>query len=369
MPPQPADIDAFLADNTPLAFDRVVDRLLASPDYGERWGRHWLDVVRYADTAGETADYPVREAFRYRNYVLASFNADKPYDRFVREQIAGDIYANEAPAEQHEELVTATGFIAISRRFGFDPQNYQHLTIQDTIDTLGQAVLGLSLGCARCHNHKFDPVNSTDYYALYGIFDSTRYAFPASEEVKRPRDFVPAVTAVEARRIKEARERELHDVSARIDAAKKGSGNNAALVRALVKRKADVEVRDLYPVLYAVNDGEPKNAHLQVRGEPTRLGSEVPRRFIEVLGGDRLPPGEKGSGRRELAEWITGRKAAPLAARVMANRIWQHHFGYGLVRTENDFGTRGRGRRIRSCSIFSPLVSSRRAGRSSLCIA
>ena len=204
LPPQPADIDAFLADNTPLAFDRVVDRLLASPDYGERWGRHWLDVVRYADTAGETADYPVREAFRYRNYVLASFNADKPYDRFVREQIAGDIYANEAPAEQHEELVTATGFIAISRRFGFDPQNYQHLTIQDTIDTLGQAVLGLSLGCARCHNHKFDPVNSTDYYALYGIFDSTRYAFPASEEVKRPRDFVPAVTAVEARRIKES---------------------------------------------------------------------------------------------------------------------------------------------------------------------
>ncbi len=126
----------------------MVDRLLASPAYGERWGRHWLDVVRYADTAGETADYPVREAYRYRNYVLASFNADKAYDRFIREQIAGDIYATEAPPEQHEELVTATGFIAVSRRFGFDPQNYQHLTIQDTIDTLGQGVLGLSLGCA-----------------------------------------------------------------------------------------------------------------------------------------------------------------------------------------------------------------------------
>jgi mono/diheme cytochrome c family protein len=341
LPPQPADIDAFLADDSPVAFDRVVDRLLASPAYGERWGRHWLDVVRYADTAGETADYPVREAFRYRNYVLVAFNADKPYDRFVREQIAGDIYASDAPAEQHEELVTATGFIAISRRFGFDPQNYQHLTIQDTIDTLGQAVLGLSLGCARCHNHKFDPVNSTDYYALYGIFDSTRYAFPASEEVKRPRDFVPAVTTDEARRLTEARERELHDLSARIDAAKKGSGNNAELLRALATRKAAVEARDLYPVLYAVNDGEPKNAHLQIRGEPTRLGSEVPRRFLEVLGGDRLPAGEKGSGRRELAEWITGRRAEPLAARVMANRIWQHHFGEGLVRTENDFGTRG----------------------------
>ena len=162
-----------MADRSPEAFSKVVDRLLASPSYGERWGRHWLDVVRYADTAGETADFPVREAYRYRNYVIAAFNADKPYDQFVREQIAGDLYAMDAPPEHYEELVTATGFIAISRRFGFDPQNYQHLTIQDTIDTLGQSVLGLTLGCARCHNHKFDPVTSADYYALYGIFDST----------------------------------------------------------------------------------------------------------------------------------------------------------------------------------------------------
>ncbi len=185
LPPSPAEVEAFVADRSPDAFAKVVDRLLASPSYGERWGRHWLDVVRYADTAGETADFPVREAYRYRNYVIASFNADKPYDQFLREQIAGDLYAQHAPPERYEELVTATGFIAISRRFGFDPENYQHLTIQDTIDTLGQATLGLSLGCARCHNHKFDPVTSADYYALYGIFDSTRYAFPGSEEKKR----------------------------------------------------------------------------------------------------------------------------------------------------------------------------------------
>jgi mono/diheme cytochrome c family protein len=341
LPPQPADIDEFLADRSPIAFARVVDRLLASPAYGERWGRHWLDVVRYADTAGETADYPVREAYRYRNYVLASFNADKAYDRFIREQIAGDIYATEAPPEQHEELVTATGFIAVSRRFGFDPQNYQHLTIQDTIDTLGQSVLGLSLGCARCHNHKFDPVNAADYYALYGIFDGTRYAFPGSEEKKRPSDLVPAVSQPEARRLKEVRDGELQALAAQIEAAKKDAGKHAELIHALSSRKAKLEARELYPVLYAVNEGDAKNARVQLRGEPTRLAAEVPRRFLEVLGGDSLPASEKGSGRRELADWITRGRSVPLAARVMVNRIWQHHFGYGLVRTENDFGARG----------------------------
>ncbi|WP_193378448.1 DUF1549 domain-containing protein, partial [Singulisphaera acidiphila] len=130
-------------------------------------------------------------------YVIDAFNHDKPYDQFIREQVAGDLIAATTPAN-HAELVTATGFIATSRRFGFDPQNYQHLTIQDTIDTVGQAVLGLSLGCARCHDHKFDPISAADYYALYGIFDSTRYAFPGSEEKNRPRDLVPMVPPAEA---------------------------------------------------------------------------------------------------------------------------------------------------------------------------
>ena len=184
LPPTTDDVEAFMRDNSPSAFARVVDRLLDSPAYGERWGRHWLDVVRYADTAGETADYPVPLAWRYRSYVIDSFNADKPYDEFLREQIAGDILAQEGPSEKYAERVTATGYLAISRRFGFDSENYQHLTIQDTIDTLGQSVLGLSLGCARCHDHKFDPVSMRDYYGLYGIFDSTRYAFPGSEQKK-----------------------------------------------------------------------------------------------------------------------------------------------------------------------------------------
>jgi len=198
LPPTPEEIAAFEADASSNAFEKVVDRLLASQSYGERWGRHWLDVVRYADTAGETADYPVPLAWRYRNYVIDAFNADKPYDQFLREQIAGDVLANQNPGKNYAEQVTATGYLAISRRFGFDSENYHHLTIQDTIDTLGQSVLGLSLGCARCHDHKFDAVSMQDYYGLYGIFDSSRYAFPGSEQKQKFRSMVPLLPPGEA---------------------------------------------------------------------------------------------------------------------------------------------------------------------------
>jgi hypothetical protein len=201
LPPTPQEIAAFVNDKSPDAFAKVIDRLLDSKAYGERWGRHWLDVVRYADTAGETADYPVPLAYRYRNYVIDSFNSDKPYDRFIQEQIAGDILAMDEPAERYSENVVATGFLAISRRFGFDSENYHHLTIQDTIDTLGQSVMGLTLGCARCHDHKFDAVTLKDYYALYGIFESTRYAFPGSEQKPRVRSMLPLVTPKEAQKI------------------------------------------------------------------------------------------------------------------------------------------------------------------------
>lgn len=198
LPPTPDEIDAFERDDSPQAFATVVDRLLQSPAYGERWGRHWLDVVRYADTAGETADYPVPLAWRYRNYVIEAFNANKPYDEFLREQVAGDVLAGQGPSELYAERATATGYLAISRRFGFDSENYHHLTIQDTIDTLGQSVLGLSLGCARCHDHKFDPVSMQDYYALYGIFDSSRYAFPGSEQKQRVRSMMPLLPPSES---------------------------------------------------------------------------------------------------------------------------------------------------------------------------
>ena len=198
LPPTPEEVDSFLADRSTNAFAKVVDRLLNSRRYGEHWGRHWLDVVRYADTAGDTADYPLPEAWRYRNYVIDSFNADKPYDEFLREQIAGDILAKQGSRDRYAERVVATGYLALSRRFGFDSENYHHLTIQDTIDTLGQSVLGLTMGCARCHDHKFDPLSTQDYYGLYGIFASTRFSFPGSEQKGRFRAMVPLVPVEES---------------------------------------------------------------------------------------------------------------------------------------------------------------------------
>jgi hypothetical protein len=300
LPPSPEEVEAFVADESPEALAKVVDRLLASPHYGERWGRHWLDVVRYADTAGETADFPAPHAWRYRNYVIAAFNADRPYDEFVREQIAGDILAASAGPQRYAELVTATGYLAIARRFGFDAAKDHYLTIEDAIDTLGKSVLGLTIGCARCHDHKYDPVTMEDYYGLYGILDSTKFAFPGCEKEKQPRDMVPLTSPAAP--------------------AQKGAGAKTV------------------EVAYAVTEGTPHHARLHRRGDPESLGNEVPRRFLQLWGGEAVRGG--GSGRLALAGWLTG-PANPLTARVIVNRVWQQHFGHGLVRTPNDFGTRG----------------------------
>ena len=241
LPPTPAEIDAFLMDESPQAYEKLVDRLLASTHYGERWGRHWLDVVRYADTAGETADYPVPLAWRYRNYVIDAFNADKPYDQFLREQIAGDVLANQRPSEHYAEQVIATGYLAISRRFGFDSENYHHLTIQDTIDTLGQSVLGLSLGCARCHDHKFDAVSMHDYYGLYGIFDSSRYAFPGSEQKQKYRAMVPLLPPGES--IPKWREFDQRVGAIAVSLEKQQQAVPAAILRSLSDMDGDFEMQ------------------------------------------------------------------------------------------------------------------------------
>lgn len=241
LPPTPEDIASFLRDTSPQAFETVIDRLLKSPAYGERWGRHWLDVVRYADTAGETADYPVPLAWRYRNYVIDAFNTDKPYDEFLREQIAGDILALEGPPERYAERVTATGYLAVSRRFGFDSENYHHLTIQDTIDTLGQSVLGLSLGCARCHDHKFDAVTMTDYYGLYGIFDSSRYAFPGSEQKQKFRAMAPLLPPGESQPQWRAFDQRVAALATRLTQQKQSVP--AAVLRSLADMDGDFELQ------------------------------------------------------------------------------------------------------------------------------
>ncbi len=548
LPPTPEEANAFAAEsirNPQSAIRNLLTRLLAAPAYGEKWGRKWLDVVRYADSAGDNSDYPSPLAWRYRNYVIDAFNRDMPYDQFVREQLAGDLLAAAQPRERYAECVTATGYLAIARRFGGNKDDRDfYLTIEDTIDTLGKSVLGLTIGCARCHNHKYDPITSRDYYGLYGIFASTRYSFPGNEEAQRPRDLMPLVPRAEAdaglkpwetelakldgevKRIDEelAAKRKSFAASAPValtsgDVASGGAqdfsiaatpvrmkagemlqltvlpktnhgadstqleleitdangrtwslsreivahftedkigpwslldvtpgpallwrlardvvstpglhhrkasadfpvitantnatpikilnavfaprslvvhpapaggvavawecpadgafvvkgrvvdidpgggdgvawtldqrpgiaaalGETLALARAfdaaMTQRNDFAAKKPAFAVAYAVAEGKPANARIQKRGEPKEPGDEVPRKNLDLLGGQQIPP-DTGSGRAQLAEWLTDPQN-PLTARVMVNRIWLGHFGRGIVATPNDFGTRG----------------------------
>jgi len=356
LPPEPALLESFLAAPSPQAFALAIDRLLDSPRYGERWGRHWLDVVRYADTSGNASDYPVPQAHRYRDWVVRAVQRDLPYDEFLRRQIAGDLLPAASPAERQENLI-ATGYLAIARRFGGSRDGEHHLTIEDAIDNLGKAVLGSTVSCARCHDHKFDPFTTRDYYAWYGIFESTRFPFPGAEADKKQADFVPLISPEEIERLvaphreklaaldAEIKQRELAESEAKKlpEGPDKKTAVDAAVAQlADARKRRAAAVNESPPIddAYAVAEGKPANTRLQLRGDPKRLGDEVPRRFLEVLGGQPLPPDAQGSGRRELAEWLVS-PANPLPARVFVNRVWLHHFGRGIVATPNDFGVRG----------------------------
>lgn len=363
LPPTPNEIGSFLADRSPGAYAKVVERLLASPSYGERWGRHWMDVVRYADTAGDNADYPVPEVRLYRDYVIDAFNADKPYDEFVREQLAGDILAKSGPADRYAERVTATGFLASSRRYATAPFEFLHLTLEDAIETTGRAFMGMTFRCARCHDHKYDPVTREDYYALYGLFESTQFPYAGSEEFqskKFPRSgFQPLLPPEQSAPLIRVHDEQLGLIEAALKqceqelaAAKTASAPDTSEVRKVLEEKlkslnAELASRKRpggpasLPVAYAVAEGKPVESRLQLRGEPNELGEMVRRRAPKFLAGEEALniPGE-ASGRLPFAEWLT-RPDNPLAARVMVNRIWQHHFGRGLVTTPSNFGLRG----------------------------
>ncbi|MBK7997191.1 MAG: PSD1 domain-containing protein [Verrucomicrobia bacterium] len=353
LPPTPEEIEAFLKDKSRDAFAKVVDRLLASPSYGERWGRHWLDVVRYADTAGDNSDFPIPQMHRYRDWVISAFNRDLPYDQFVREQLAGDLLPGKTTQESHDRLI-ATGYIANARRFGSRVDDYpQHLTIEDTLDNLGKAFLGLTINCARCHDHKFDPIPTADYYALYGIFNSTRYPWPGIELEQKQRDLVPLVETGKLAEAEAARKpcdaekgrlerrcrssRTSSRKSRRRQEGARGQDQGAEqAVKEFVKKAALLSSPTLSPRRSEL--GTPPS---RSKATPAKPGDVVPRRFLTVLGAQSLPPNETSSGRRQLADWIADYNN-PLAARVMANRIWQYHFGKGLVPTPNDFGKQGK---------------------------
>ncbi len=360
LPPTPKQIAQFEIDYATsghTAFADLVDRLLESKHYGERWGRHWLDLVRYADTAGDAADFPVPEAYKYRNYVIDAFNKDKPYNQFIKEQIAGDLlpYSND---DNRWEQIVGTGYIAISRRIGVSPHNLKHITIEDTINNLGTTFMGLTLGCARCHDHKFDPLPTTDYYALYGIFSSSVYPHAGAEHKPWRDDFVYRIGQSEASELladkrqileewnrKERVALEIYRDFQRMKITEPGKTRESTWANVLAVREQRREHAESFPDLetaYAIQEGVPHDAFVQRGGNPATnaRGQLVPRGFLKILGGQKVPEAVTGSGRLELANWIASNDN-PLTARVMANRIWHYHFGKGIVTTTSDFGIRG----------------------------
>jgi hypothetical protein len=301
LPPTPLEQTAFLADGTPGAWEKVIDRLLASPAYGERWGRHWLDVVRYAETNGYERDADRPFVWRYRDYVIGAFNQDRPFDRFIVEQLAGD----ELPDAGTETLI-ATGY----NRLGpwddepADPAEDRFDQLDDLVSTTALAFLGLPLGCARCHDHKFEPLTMHDYYRMVAIFSPLRRPANGRTEVTLP------------------------------------AGAREQISQEKQSKKAHL------PQGYFLYEPapQPPATHLLLRGKAARPGPKVEPGVPAVLVSRQPvfpPPGKFTSLRRlTLARWLASAEN-PLTARVIVNRVWQWHFGEGLVRTPSDFGTAG----------------------------
>ena len=334
LPTSPEQIDAFLADGAPDAFARVVDRLLASPRYGERWGRHWLDVARYGEDQAHTFQarlYP--HGYRYRDWVVKALNDDMPYDRFVVEQVAGDLL--DGPGR--DDRLAATGFFALG------PVYYGGAVFDeydDRVDTLCRGFLGLTVACARCHDHKFDPIPQQDYYALAGVFASTGYReYPQAppEEVARYDASQAAIqaTTAEVNKLRKALK----------DAKVKGleQAEDAVALKALEAEleRLRKEAPPKYPVVHGLEEGKLiANMRVHLRGNPANLGAEAPRRFLSIFSGESTVPFTSGSGRLELARAIASADN-PLTARVIVNRVWERHFGRGLVATPSNFGRLG----------------------------
>jgi hypothetical protein len=387
LPPTPEETDAFLNDKSPEAFATVVDKLLASPHYGERWAQHWLDVVRYADTNGYEADAERPHAWRYRDWVVRSFNDDKPYDQFLREQIAGDLLK--------EQSLIATGMhrcgpMHFTSGNGDQEAGRQEI-LTEMVNGLSSAVMGLTVGCARCHDHKFDPISQGDYYRLQAFFAATQLKDVnlASPQEKEARD--KAAAAIQAKiaplngkvavleapyrnKLTEMKKAALEPMyrEALAVAAEKRTPKQKELAEhagILVKVTWDEVIAALTPedkakrrvwrdeihkleaqlpppaaAAWAVGDDEKvPPTYLLKRGDTKNKSTQVEPAFVRVLTEDRgdKPPGApQRLNRADLANWLT-RADHPLTARVWVNRVWQHHFGRGLVATPNDFGARG----------------------------
>jgi Protein of unknown function (DUF1553)/Protein of unknown function (DUF1549) len=394
LPPTPEEVEAFVKDTSPDAWEKVIDRLLASPHYGERQARHWLDLARYADTNGYEFDEPRPDAWRYRDYVVRSFNADKPFDRFVKEQLAGDEVFPGDP-----DALVATGFNLLGPDMTDSSDQVQRRlnTLNDMTDTAALAFLGLTATCARCHDHKFEPIPQMDYFRLQAFFAPAAFRrdlsvataaeakareAKAREYLELTRELRDEIAAIEGPHRRKLYEEKLAKLSPEAQAAhrtpaeKRTGGQQELVAETEAKvRVTDVEVTkaltadektkldDLQrrlktfddrkppapPVAMGLTDkpGPPPKTFLLERGELANKGTEVQPGFPAILARDGKPAAAKieplsgSTGRRlALANWIAS-KDNPLTARVIANRLWQHHFGKGIVATPSDFGLRG----------------------------
>jgi hypothetical protein len=379
LPPEPEQVESFekaYAKNPEKAIAAVVDRLLEQPQFGERWARHWLDVVRYAESTGRELNLTFPNAWRYRDYVIRSFNQDKPYDRFLQEQIAGDLLPVDSDDQWAENLV-ATGFLAIGPKALTEqnPRQFEWDLVDEQIDVTTRVMLGLSVACARCHDHKFDPIPQTDYYALAGIFRSmsTHYGTFRTLQNRRPSNLIelpisdlnPSDRPISKQQL-EGLQAELVDKQRELGEALLArrrrqtststeirSPNATPQARILQTAQLSTTVGMLQAIIdsydpsgnpltlcMGVQETTPVATRLLERGEFNRPAQLVEPGFPQVLCAEPVDIADDSSGRLELAEWI-GSSDNPLTARVMVNRIWQHLFGNGIVRTSEDFGATG----------------------------
>ncbi len=376
LPPSLEQLEYFekhYHDDPDKAIAYVVDRLLEKPQFGERWGRHWLDVVRYAESNGREVNMTFPHAWRYRDYVIDAFNEDKPYDRFLKEQLAGDLLPADSDAQWAENLI-ATGFLAIGPK-SLAEQNQTQFTadlIDEQIDTTTRAMLGTSVACARCHDHKFDPIPQTDYYALAGIFHNTiaYYGTPASKygnirgaqnrhssnllrlPVEDPNEFDRRFSTKELATLNAELEETIEALVEYRRNRRQNAASNNVSVQNFVRLQSKAEA--LSSILGGVDKAgnpnsycmgvqaveQPRDVRVLVRGEVAQPAQIVPRGFPRVLSEQAPAIPAQSSGRLELAQWIASRDN-PLTARVMVNRIWQHLIGHGIVRSPENFGATG----------------------------
>ena len=339
LPPAPERIEEFIRETNrdrDAAFTSLVDELLSSPHYGERWGRHWLDVARYSDGFGGFLDGAAQpNAWRYRDWVVAAFNRDLAIDQFLRLQLAGDLVEPPEPI--------ATGFLALGPTYisdGGDPEATAQAmaeTLADRVDTVTRGLLGLTAACSRCHDHKFDPIPQLDYYSLAGVFRNTslkELPLVPAETVKAFNDHQTAIRNVEQKIAKrnelaKSQNRELND-----EEKQQSSADTAELDQ--LKKSSPPP----FPTAHTLTDSGGDDMRLAIRGNLRKPGPVAPRRFLRILAGDEPARFTRGSGRLELADALVSR-GNPLTARVFVNRIWMQHFGQGLVRTPSNFGKLG----------------------------